>query len=327
LDPRLGVASVHEPEHLVAFALRALPSMQHPDGLFCFDVSAADRRHRGRSFRYTLIALLGLVSAQDAGIEHRMELERIAAAAASPDAAAQATAGDLGLVLWLASRRPLLDADAALHALDHMLGRRGVCQRLVGMERAPVPHRPPPARRRFAYFATDIYSILALATLARFGVREREARAAAVRVADILLRLQLPDGGWPWLFDVHRTAVVEPYEIYSVHQDAMAPMALLTLAEVVGEHRFADAAWAGLPWLSGANELAVNLFDPSRDMFYRSIRRRRPLRRSRLYANALRSLAARSVPPAARRLELNRTDRPYHPGWILEAWSGRGPRP
>jgi hypothetical protein len=86
-------------------------------------------------------------------------------------------------------------------------------------------------RRRFPNFATQIYSVLALAVVARHGLDDR-ALPAAIVTADRLLEMQLPDGGWPWLFDAERGAVVEHYEIYSVHHDAMAPMARLELWEI-----------------------------------------------------------------------------------------------
>ena len=67
--------------------------------------------------------------------------------------------------------------------------------------------------------------------------------------------MQLPDGGWPWLFDAERGTVVERYEVYSVHQDAMAPMGLFELSEATGDPRYRDAAVRGLAWIHGDNEL------------------------------------------------------------------------
>jgi hypothetical protein len=66
------------------------------------------------------------------------------------------------------------------------------------------------------------------------------------------------------------------------------------------------------------------MLDRDARIVYRSIRRRRPLDRAVLYANTLGSLLGRA--PLARwqrGLEINPTDRPYHLGWVLEAWSGR----
>jgi hypothetical protein len=56
----------------------------------------------------------------------------------------------------------------------------------------------------------------------------------------------------------------------------------------------------------------------------RSIRRRAPLDRITLAARTAASLAGMPVPSrSARLVEVNPTDRPYHFGWVLEAWCGR----
>ena len=131
-------------------------------------------------------------------------------------------------------------------------------------------------RRRFPNFATQIYSVLGLAVVAR--PRPRRAGAARCRAtADRLLDAQLADGGWPWLFDAERGTVVERYEVYSVHQDAMAPMALLELCEACGDERYVDAVARGLNWIFGGNELGANMVDRENGLVLRSIRRPRGL--------------------------------------------------
>jgi hypothetical protein len=119
--------------------------------------------------------------------------------------------------------------------------------------------------------------------------------------------------------------VVERYEVYTVHQTAMAPMAMLQLTEVSGERSHADAAARGLEWVQGRNELGVRMLLEDDRILCRSIRRRSPWSRAFLYGNT----AASTLTGAGRALggggtvELNRTDRPYHLGWVLEAWCGR----
>jgi hypothetical protein len=182
---------------------------------------------------------------------------------------------------------------------------------------------PGSRRRRFPNFATQSYGVLALATAARLGLDER-ALPAARRLADRLLELQLADGGWPWLFDADRGTVVERYEVYSVHQHGMAPMALLELADVAGEHRYMEAASRGVDWLHGRNDLGVEFADEEERLIYRSIRRRRPWDRIAIAANLAGStLAGRPVLRGPRALELHAVGRPYELGWLLEAWAGR----
>jgi hypothetical protein len=194
------------------------------------------------------------------------------------------------------------------------------------LERAETPsglfrHTDAGRRARLPNFATQIYGVLALARSARLRDDDR-ALAAARRAADRLVELQRHDGAWPWIYDVERASVVEPYELYSVHQDAMAPMALDELAAATGDGAYREAALRGAEWIWGRNELGVQMLDREAGILHRSIRRRRPLDRLLLYANTASALASRPwFAGDARLLELNRSDRPYHLGWVLEAWA------
>jgi hypothetical protein len=202
-------------------------------------------------------------------------------------------------------------------ALDDLVGR---LDRSTGLLYHYGRSHP---RRRFANFATQSYGLLALAAAAREGADGR-ALAAAREVADRLIALQLADGGWPWLYDVRRGRIVEPYEVYSVHQHGMAPMALLQLAEASGELRYAAAALRGLGWIAGGNELGIDMVDEVEELVYRSIRRRRPLDRVMLYTNTAAAVVlGHGVSQTGRQLELNATCRPYELGWLLEAWCSR----
>jgi hypothetical protein len=179
------------------------------------------------------------------------------------------------------------------------------------------------ARAKLPNFATEIYSLLALAETARHDLAP-QAAADARALADKLIELRLPDGGWPWLFQADRAVVVEPYEVYSVHQDAMAPMALFALAEAVGDQSYARAAVEGFQWCFGRNELGFVFYDRANRFAHRSIKRRGPAHSLNLWANAglggVLGVAARTEFGG---VEINKTCRPYHLGWILEAWCGR----
>jgi hypothetical protein len=347
---------------LIHFAMRALRLMRLPDGAFCFERRVGESDPRGRSLRYTLMVELGLLRAQASGYTLPFVVDELESVVWREIERTQLKPGDLGLMLWADARRAGGRAvelterlEASLKAADGLPALLGMelgwiviglahqvatdggdgAQRLLAraLDQLVVENRAPSHlfrhfgaqgwRRRFPNFATQIYSVLALSVVARHGLDDR-ALPAARATADRLLELQLPDGGWPWLFDAERGTVVERYEVYSVHQDAMAPMALLELSEACGNERYVRAVQRGLSWIHGRNELRADMVDRRHQLVLRSIRRRRGLDRFWLAARTGASLVGLPTPSGAGRLtELNPTDRPYHFGWVLEAWCGR----
>ena len=346
----------------VDFALESLPLMQLPDGTFCFERRAGQLAPIGRSLRYTLMVELGMLRARAAGYALPIDVDALSEVAWRGLEARELEPGDIGLMLWVDARRggdrgPELarHLEAALEAkggLPARLGmelgwivtglahhvaaggsetgtplfRQALDQLLVRNRAKSNLFRHFGAsgyRRRFPNFATQIYSVLALAVVARHGLDDR-ALPAARALADRLIGFQLPDGGWPWLYDAERGTVVERYEVYSVHQDAMAPMALIELHEVTGEQRYLDAVALGLRWVDGRNELGLDMVDRENKITLRSIRRRRGPDRLSLAVRTGASLAHVTFPASTAKLtEPNPTDRPYHFGWVLEAWCGR----
>ncbi len=346
-------------DRIVSFSLEHVTSMRTPNGLYCFDTPYESREQRGVSLRYSLMVLLGLQTAARGvhtvdGIDDLWQI-----CTRHRD---EGTAGDLGLALWADSRAGGEQTAALLDAVQRVATDEQLAP-LVGMEIAwlaiglaaalPVSPAAEPSlaavvahlerrrrapsglyyhdaastvRRRLPNFATEIYTVLALTAVAS-ATGDDGAQRNAIGLADHLLRLQLDDGGWPWLFDADRARVVERYEVYSVHQDAMAPMALNALTDLTGDSRYAAAAVGGLAWSHGDNELNTSLFDRAAGFAHRSIRRRRPLDRAVLAANAAadRLIGRPVLAGGALGVQLNRTMRPYHLGWILEAWGARRP--
>jgi hypothetical protein len=171
-------------------------------------------------------------------------------------------------------------------------------------------------------FATQVYSLLALAESARV-TDDALDRGDAQRLADLLVELRHDDGGWPWLYHAEKGRVVEAYQVYSVHQDAMAPMAFFALAEVTGEDRYARAGAEGLPWCYGANELGFHFYDAERRFAHRAIKRAGWADRAALWSNTALALGGLGARVRLGHTEINTTCRPYHLGWIIEAWAGR----
>ena len=355
------MGSQSEIRNLILMSIDMLHAMILPSSLFCFDRIKGQKSPRGVSVRYTLIALLGMIKAIQAGYNVNLDVNKIWQTALSEIGSADVTAGDIGLYLWLDSELKRENVAGLLQKLEGSVGAQGGWATCIGMDIAWIiigvafaarrtgsstvvkilrevvdslcthyvsnngllyhfgDSKP---RRRFPNFATQIYNVYALSYAAEFLGDDRLLTVAR-RIADKLLALQLPCGGWSWLYDAKRGCVVERYEIYSVHQDGMAPMSLLKLSEVSGDEKYARAAFKGLDWLYSKNELNFHMIDEKEGLIYRSIRRRKPLNKLMLTTNTgLSILGFPSDVADGLFLEINPTCRPYHLGWILFAWSG-----
>lgn len=194
--------------------------------------------------------------------------------------------------------------------------RSGMFPHIVGGSLAGV-------RAHVTCFADLIYPIHALARYARLS-GNREALDVALHCARQICRLQGDAGQWWWHYERRTGEVIEPYPVYSVHQDAMAPMALFALKDAAGID-FDREITKGLEWLDYAPELdGGSLIDLRAGLIWRKVARREPRKLSR----SLQAAASRIHPSLrAPRLDavfpprvVDHEDRPYHLGWLLYAW-------
>ena len=176
--------------------------------------------------------------------------------------------------------------------------------------------------RRITCFANQIYPVMALAVHGRrTGCRQSSSVAGAV--ADNLCRLQGELGQWWWLYDVCLGQVVDGYPVFSVHQDGMAPMALLEVSASLGRC-YAEPIERGLRWVFGANELGESLVCEEQGLVLRDIHRRGVGRARRITGGALWCCGwrtRRNSGAPSMHFEVNSECRPYHLGWILYAAS------
>ena len=347
---------------VVEMSLRTLPRMLVPGArVFCLELTRDNPVGEFApvfSWRYSIMCLLGFERARRAG--HRCELDLKSLFDAVVEALPELTVGDVGLLLWLAVRREASQVEAIAKDLEERLaqtdldqlqgmeigwlltgtahyeastgrpfavGRRLVdyfCERRVAAS-GLVWHLGRGWRRRFPNFATLAYGIHALSIRARL-LKDERCGELAVRLADRVKELQRANGGWPWLYDAQRGTVVEPFEVYSVHQHAMGPMALWELNEATG-YDVREMLRRSMTWLERENELQFPMIDDTTGLIYRSIRRKKPLDRLAIYSRVGRSLASLRADDGRCEnisgLEMNLTCRPYELGWALEAWTGR----
>jgi hypothetical protein len=178
----------------------------------------------------------------------------------------------------------------------------------------------PRLRAHVSCFADFVYPVQALSYY-YLATGDAQAAEAAVTCAEHICQLQGPGGQWWWHYDIRTGRVVEKYPVYAVHQDAMAPMALLALAKACGRDS-AGSIENGLHWLVSPSESAGSLIDAERNVIWRKVARREPRRLVRgLQASCVHpGLRAPAVdflfPPVA----IDYETRPYEMGWILHAW-------
>jgi hypothetical protein len=167
-----------------------------------------------------------------------------------------------------------------------------------------------------------VYPIHALANYSRVS-GSQQALDAASRCAEQICRLQGAEGQWWWQYDRRTGDILERYPVYAVHQDAMAPMALIALKEAGGP-AFDRAMKKGLDWLQHAPEINASLIDENADLIWRKVARREPGKLTRYIQGVTRRFSPSLSMPGLDRLfpprAVDYEDRPYHLGWLLYAW-------
>jgi hypothetical protein len=225
-------------------------------------------------------------------------------------------AQDLAWMLWgavAAARHGVTDAEPLAHALFAELSGRA--DHVTGLP----SHVPVRWRERLVSFGAVTYFLRAMHEYWCL-TGDPTARDLFARGLLTTLRAQDPDGGWPWLLDIHTGGVLERYPVYTVHQLSMSALFLRpALAEgVLDETRALDLS---VEWADGANELGLPMVCEQPPFMARAIERRdrwqRPQRYLRATAASLTGRRARRAPE--RTLRVNRVSHSYEWGWLLLA--------
>jgi hypothetical protein len=216
-------------------------------------------------------------------------------------------------------------SDALEQAVERLLTSQGA----AGI----FPHALPRVslgryRAHVGCYADQVYPIQALSRYYA-ATGSAEALNAANRCADRICELQGSAGQWWWHYDVRTGNVVEKYPVYSVHQHAMGPMALIDLHEAGGTDHISSIA-AGLSWLNTHPETTRPLRHHDSGAIWRKVGRHEPLKASRAIHSASTALSPRLqlravnqiLPPGFVDYEC----RPYELGWLLYAWLSNNDR-
>lgn len=174
--------------------------------------------------------------------------------------------------------------------------------------------------RRIACFANQIYPLMSLSIHHR-RANCQESASIVASVADKLCKVQGDRGQWWWLYDVNTGEVVDGYPVYSVHQDGMAPMALME-ASIAIQQNYDEYIDRGFRWVDGENELETSMILQDQGLIYRDIHKKGTGRVRRMMVGTLWCMGwqkSHSAKCESSIYEINQECRPYHPGWILYA--------
>jgi len=172
-------------------------------------------------------------------------------------------------------------------------------------------------RGRMGSFADQVYPIYGLSVYHRAYGRLDALRMAS-KCAETICHLQGTLGQWWWHYDAVTGKVAGRYPVYSVHQDGMAPMALFEIGATTGLD-FTVPVLTGLAWITGRNELGVDLIDLSEQVIWRNLHRKGYLMRIEEGRSLLGFEVSRCDP---KDLAVLYECRPYHLGWLLYAFVG-----
>ena len=221
------------------------------------------------------------------------------------------------IVTALVAARPHADVERHLAAARH---------RLLATRDSLYPHVVGGTtswyRSHVGSFADQVYPVQALARL-HSSADDPEALAAADGVAATVCRAQGKAGQWWWHYDARTGGVVEGYPVYSVHQHAMAPMALLDLADAGGQNH-AEPISRGLRWLAGPAETSESLLLDEPPTTWRKVARgdrRKTVRGIRAAATRIHPLVRlAALDRLFRPGSVDHECRPYELGWLLYTW-------
>ncbi len=349
---------------LRALSVRTLARMYRPEDksfVFCLRRVPEGIRSEGASQRYTAITLIGLATEDEATISQILGPDSLLDVCGRlvEQAPRMTNLGDVALTLWAACSAGYQDQQAILQRLLALQPveksyptvevawtlaalcfatdlpvqeetRSHLAERLTaayGERSAIFPHmlgeNDGGSRSHVSCFADLVYPVHALAQYAKL-TGNRKALEIALNCAKFFCRQQGPDGQWWWHYDWRTGDIIEPYPVYAVHQDAMAPMALFAVEEAAGVN-FTDEVRKGLDWLVRAPELnGGSLIDREADLIWRKVARHEPAKLSRYIQAAASRVHTRLRAPGLSKVfpagAIDYEDRPYHLGWLFYAW-------
>ena len=193
-----------------------------------------------------------------------------------------------------------------------------VCYGGFGVFRA-IHHmkQAPKKRAKYGYFTDQMFAIYAFMRYAQ-AFNDKQCLKIALECATHLVNNQGELGQWWDLYHVETGKVARKYPVYTMHQDALAPMALLGLRERAGQD-FDEAINAGVLWMHRNNELDIQMVSPTMKVIWEGVH---DLKKKLYMDEPFTSLTYRPGKEKAKTLTAAFECRPSHLGWLLFALAG-----
>lgn len=173
-------------------------------------------------------------------------------------------------------------------------------------------------RGRIGSFADQVYPIYSFSRFSQ-TFNNKEALGIALDCGKAICKHQGPLGQWWWHYDAVTGNVIGKYPVYSVHQHSMAPMALFALGEASGLDVSAPI-YRGLDWISGNNELGINMIDSNKKVIWRSFYRNDVKMR---FEELCGLMDLGNTDREYNDLSILYESRPYCLGWLLYAFADK----
>lgn len=175
-------------------------------------------------------------------------------------------------------------------------------------------------RGNIGCFADQVYPIYALTRFAETH-SSSDALEISQQCSDAICNLQGSHGQWWWYYDAKTGKTAGRYPVYSVHQAGMAPMALFAAAEKTGAN-YEAAIYKGLEWITGKNELGVDMRDVARRTIWRNFYEKR-WNHNRKLELLTAIIGNRTHEDDHVNVEILYECRPYCLGWLLYAFADK----
>lgn len=164
-------------------------------------------------------------------------------------------------------------------------------------------------------FADQVYPIYAMSKFWQAYHCDR-ATESALDCALAICEAQGSLGEWWWHYDFSTSQVVGQFPVYSVHQHAMAPMALFALGEAM-QSDFSPWIYRGLQWIAD-NDLGFDMEDDSVNVVWRCVS---PSTFKRYWNVAVEKSTRRRHRVSRNSMRVIFECRPYELGWFLYAFA------